>query len=685
MNKLSRLLELIFVILVFMSCGDTPPPSQTKTPIIQATPVKIPLYVPPIITPVIPLPSNIKLSSDFPDAYKNLLAPGTLTIKNTGTQEIYDIQIKIKPPFGFTGTNISYAEFPNNQGFYPGLSGTCPQNNTLMAGGECQVDLSVKTEGRDVNKILKQQLVVSYKVFGEKYKEKIQVRIKVNDRKELRAKNVLIKKGEISKNLTLKNLSTEDKISNIKIEAANPALKSVFKFSDPVQNFCLKDPHVLKEVIDLEASNQCMISFTYEPKVAYSNIQEIFNITYKINGKDQITQFSIEMQENAPADTLRILNNNFKKIQIVSGNQKTIKLRIINPAIGKKATQLKLEPLMPLIWDNQLELDNNSSCIREDSLDQGQECNYNILMRPTALDQNYQKQLVFKYKNHEDKDIEIPITLQGSIEVFPPGTIIKLMRDSELFIQAQPTLNDEYWPYIKRPLKSDLIKNMSTDYSDEVLARIPDDTWNYSRHMPWSFTNAWHTSDSLVKLKDIVPDRITDPETGEKYIKLYHGSSLGAKDAFIKGSSGIDFGIANTIAFGQGFYLSADINESKRYACQAMVSAAVKKGLLVIVGVKEDADVQGKRGENFIWNGLFKDTIYSNEKGESKDKNVLFRTGQHNQFVFFKEAQPHMKIFKVIELPANFGASSSIVEDDGFATNDTTVDTNPDRYQCDVK
>jgi len=654
MNKAKLLFGLVITAFIFVACQDSSTPSAPEGP-------------------------EVKLESRFPEGYKNLLVTGVLTIKNTSSQNISNIKLQLPDPFGITGNNIILQNFPTQQGVYPGLAGNCPPNGTLAAGAECTVDLSGKTSGTDVLKTIDKMATVSYTLDGKAQSQDILLSLKVNDRKELHAQNIKLGQTARSQEQILTNLSNVDEITNITIEPMNPGLMQFFGLNQPkasdlvgVTSFCLKNPNVLKDIVDLKPKHRCMVLFSLKPNMINSKIQQVYYINYKINGKYQQIPFTVEIEDSIPANAPTVFDNNFGPIKIVKGDQKAVQLRISNPALGKKVTNLELEPVKPLKWDPSLELDPNSACVRNKNLAAGSECTYDIFLMPDASDPNYKRQFVLKYKNNLNQDAQFYFDLQGDVSVLPVGTVIP-KPSADVPEPVVATITNEYFKYGKRPLKKDA---KALGYSDEVISRIPQDTWNYAQHVPWSFKNA-HRSREVTKLRDIVPDRIE--VDGKKYIKLYHGSTSDAKDAFLKGANNIDFGLAGKVpggkaAFGDGFYLSSSMNESKNYACLSLSKpgkAAGARGLLLVIGIEDLDIIKGKHQAK------------SDSTGKSLDGSLYFATGLNNQFVFFDNIRPHLKILKVIELPKGFYMARDNTENDGFDTSDDTPENDATgAYKC---
>jgi hypothetical protein len=675
MSKI-KLLFLLFVLTNFLSCGDG---NDSNSPSMPSHPDQQNKY--------------LELTSLFPESYNNSFVNGILTIKNTSQKEITNIKINIPLPaagletrFGITGNNLNRNTFPKDQGDYPGLSGTCPKDKKLSPGSTCMVDLSGLTLSKDVNKTIVHPVSVIYTVDGKSYAQQVNLSLKIKDRKEVFVANILLGKtlGERRKQLIFTNLSNFDKASEIKIEPVISGFVSAFKFSEPdaqelnsATSFCLSDPKNFKNIDDINPQSRCMIIVSYTQPIALAKIQETYNLSYNIDGKPQTAQFTIGLEPNAPGDILKILNTNFHQIQVISGTEKTVQIKIVNPPKGNNAHDLKLERLKPAGWDAELRLDNaNSTCVTKKNLVRGSSCFYDLIISPFASEMNYQKQLVFKYKNSSNNLIELPFILQGSIDVLPPGAFLKKPTvDTPVYIKSNAIAGDEFYSYSKRTPKKDAQLAMS--YPDFILNKIPQDTRTHVQHVPWSFRDAWNTN-APTKLKDIVPDReIID---GKSYIKLYHGSTSDAKNIFLQGAKGIDFSLAGKVpgglaAFGNGFYLSSSMNESKAYACQSLKTKPGKmglNGLLLVVGIEENDIIKGRPHAP------------SDRNGKARNKDLFFATGQPNQFVFFDNIRPYLKILKVVDLPASgFYMSKDLNEGDGFAKGDQRVENDFfQSYKC---
>lgn len=232
--------------------------------------------------------------------------------------------------------------------------------------------------------------------------------------------------------------------------------------------------------------------------------------------------------------------------------------------------------------------------------------------------------------------------------------------------------DDPFYPYIKRPLL-----NPSDEYLKQRSAQKTD-------HLPWTLVAQEDPALSgRMKLSDIVVDRITDPVTGKKYIKMYHGTTSDLENIFKLGASAIRYDIAANIALGKGFYMAADPNEAKDFACfrlgERKPGNPALQAMLLVIGIEDNDNIQGKNIVPRDPSGL----KYSDDQGEALDKNIYFvrSTDRYNQFAFFKNIAPYIRIFDIILLPKGFGKTTNWNGLDGQPTNSNAADVNFD-FKC---
>jgi hypothetical protein len=250
-----------------------------------------------------------------------------------------------------------------------------------------------------------------------------------------------------------------------------------------------------------------------------------------------------------------------------------------------------------------------------------------------------------------------------------------------IITNAQDKADDKYYSYVKRPLL-DSGHNLNPPLDKEILDYIKSRTTQPVQHLAWTLLPPFKDDkDRAFKIKDVVVDRIKDPETGKNYVKLYHGTTSDLVDIFKGGAQEIRFDVADRTALGMGFYVSADMNEAKNYAC-ARVRAKKKEnknenkdldGLMLVIGVRDDDKIKGKLVEPKTAN-----VRYSDDKtGEPLDEDIYFVRNEkrYNQFLFFKNVAPYLKIFEIVKLPRGFGKSKNYQDFDGLPATSTEPET----------
>lgn len=247
--------------------------------------------------------------------------------------------------------------------------------------------------------------------------------------------------------------------------------------------------------------------------------------------------------------------------------------------------------------------------------------------------------------------------------------------DAPSIITASPTMSDPYFPYIKRPLLLSLNENQRAAIKERSVHAV--------NHVPWTLKVKEPDPSGIFSLNDVVVDRIVDPKTGKRYVKLYHGTSSDLTDIFSKGAEAIKFNLAENTALGMGFYLAADMNEAKDYSCTRLGNRKKTNpnisSLLLVVGVLEDDIIKGK----LLKPALKGERLSDDTTGEAFDENIYFarNSDRYNQFVFFKKTLPYMKIFDLVHLPNRFGKSLNFRDFDGLPITNTAVDQHKN-YQC---
>lgn len=629
-----------------------------------------------------------EIFATFTNTTKNLVSKGTLTIvNNSATDPITDIAIEglpskpvkvnIKSTKKDEGKitversifNYMGAKADDLNGTYPGPAGpvTCPIDRTLQKDF-CEITLRAEKNDQLGERV--ETIKVSYTFQGKKHTKEVKLSSTIVDRKELYVftpyfeSNGLNKKASSKYGLSVTNLSNLHEVNNVVIK---PAPNSVFNLAD--SRVAHLDP----------ASPAHPLVLTYKPTVAGPAITETWHVEYDIGtGADlehRITQFTVSAAATTEAGALEITGYDFGKKTVLMNDIITIRLSLQNPEAAKSGKRIEKLELLPEsgAWDGELDLDNNSTCITNPDLDEGQSCFYDVNLKLTK-DSKYNRKLVLAFNN---KTKEIKFDLHGDVTVLPAGTPLTQTKFPEV-IKAENKVDDPFFPYIKRPL----VSNATALYPNSVISRIPNDTRQTRSpyFIPWTFKNAWSFGGfgggPVTELGKIVPDRIKDKtgkdyvdSDGNKYVKLYHGSAAKFKNVFLNQGIAFNKGVRN--AYGQGFYLTADINEAKRYACDA---AGGGDAIVLVVGVKDLPEVKGKSSPGYQSNI---------NTGDPYDQSIFFGVGHTNQFVFFSNSKKYMKMFNLVELPRKFGAAESIIEENGYAIGDTTPDNDPHgRFRC---
>ena len=158
---------------------------------------------------------------------------------------------------------------------------------------------------------------------------------------------------------------------------------------------------------------------------------------------------------------------------------------------------------------------------------------------------------------------------------------------------------------------------------------------------------------------------------------MYHGTTSDLVPVFKEGAKAVKFNAAERTALGMGFYLAANMNEAKDYACtrlkMRLANNPTIKALLLVIGVLEDDKIQGK----FV-DPSSKGPRNSDDKtGAPLDSSNYFvrNSNLYNQFVFFNNSAPYLKIFDIVELPKGFGKAFNLQDKDGLPMTSTQPDT----------
>lgn len=481
---------------------------------------------------------------------------------------------------------------------------------------------------------------------------------------------------------------------------------------DPTKSTCLAPNKVL-------APNQsCIFVVNAKPNVPTPNFAANIRLLYLDNNGNVLTlplalTGSFKLAGAKKLSFLNLLGSEFNLVPNLNfpGGSFEVTLTLLNTSSTETAKNIKLDRISNWggiqTWSPYfIEKDPiKSTCIVNSTLAPNASCVYVLKVTPDPADpDSIDKAFQISFIDSTNLQMNHTFNLKGSWSFAVPqqGPI-------GAGNAAPPTMRDatfqkhEYFPYEKREIKN---ANPNTKYPQWVwnlLNGIGNTITAFLNHVPWTFKTKpqW---DSVVKIGDIVPDRIMDPTTGQpymdpitgkKYVRLFHGTTSDLLPTFMVGANALKFDVATFYQLGMGFYLAANPNESKSYACgryiQRLNNPLIVKPpnfrpILLVIGVEED--VTGRESEDPL--------SYAN--GDPKEANVYFRknsqekqniftqgknNGLYNQFVFFsniKNPDLKIKIFEVIRLGKNFGMSLSNHDEDGYPTSSNVPDGV--QYKC---
>jgi hypothetical protein len=248
-------------------------------------------------------------------------------------------------------------------------------------------------------------------------------------------------------------------------------------------------------------------------------------------------------------------------------------------------------------------------------------------------------------------------------------------------IEAQALDTDPWFPYITRPTKEYAEENKL--YPEAILSKIPEFTYVHSSLVPWTFPPL--AKEETFSLGSIIADKYVDTKNNKVYNLMYHGTTSDLLDVFNKGASAIRFDVATNKRLGMGFYLTANMNEAKEYACDRLRQRKGYnkdlKAMLLVIGIEDNDKVKGK--------GVQTTFLSNNQTGQPIDPDLFFMRNvdlagdlkyRYNQFNFFSNSAPYMKILKIILLPLGFGKTYGLNDLDGLEKGDPKI--NNDNYLC---
>jgi hypothetical protein len=253
-------------------------------------------------------------------------------------------------------------------------------------------------------------------------------------------------------------------------------------------------------------------------------------------------------------------------------------------------------------------------------------------------------------------------------------------KDEVKIIFATNDKADPWFWYSLRPTETEAANNPL--YSKESLAKNQE--WKRfppKDHLPWSYLSPEEGDKKLQTLTKTVPDRWVDPVSGKRYVALYHGTTSDVMDIFKKGEKAVRFDVATNKVLGMGFYLAASLNEAKFYACARLKERKPQdpnlKAMIAVFGVEENDLIKGK----FSPAANLSDDV----TGAPYDPEIFFKRNSklYNQFNFFNNTHPYLKLASLVILPEKFETSNlRLNSDNDGAPTRTMVERGAASFTC---
>lgn len=462
----------------------------------------------------------------------------------------------------------------------------------------------------------------------------------------------------------------------------------------------------------LTAGQQCTFVLRATP-ASVGPFNRDFIVTY-VDGSNNVLQMPITATGNFEkigvqnAGVTAISDSQFGPIVVNNGSYFDVTLTVTNTDKVVTLTALDLHRYddsgTKLInWQPYFIQKHASSTCPTAALKPNGSCTFVLRVTPDPKDPiNLDRKFAIGYQKSSSLQAEIhDFPIKGTWNIlFAGGQLLSQINLTPPVVKDGTQLAHEYFSYEKRILVP-LTKPYPAQYPEWVwkLLTVFGNTYTFSppsnllKHVPWVFKST--PESAIVKLKDIVPDRIIDPTTGKSYVKLYHGTTSENLNIFNVGSGAIRFDVAEITALGDGFYLAGNANESKAYACQRYRQRKATnpngfQAILLVVGVEENDVISGQLTFSELSTSKAQAKAGGPVAGDPLNPSVHFRrnnNGMPNQFVFFSNVKPYLKIFEIIKLGSGFGMATSVgtnapyYDADGLPVDDTRPDVNPN-YRC---
>lgn len=426
----------------------------------------------------------------------------------------------------------------------------------------------------------------------------------------------------------------------------------------------------------LAAGETCKFVFTIkQPVQTISPFSQALILEYVEKGANKQKALTLKGHLNliVPGPGPIIKNNDFGSKLISLGDFFHGDITVENPA--NAANDIVINSLNRTNgWQSWLGIDGVRTNCPGKTLKPGDSCVYSIKASPTRVHSggkhssnlilNYSEQNLAKIHNFNWEGKWAFQVKPQPPKPFQPSGIKTSPQNSAppIVTYVEADNSDPNFSYAFRPLIKD--NRAVSTYGNQLLNYIQTKLYNaHTSHVPWSIKAPGLATDPT-PLLDISVDRIVDPKTGKKYVKLYHGSTSELLTGlFDTGADFIAFNKAVITALGPGFYMTLNKNEAANYACDRLRDRRSAdpglQSMILVLGIEEDALVQGKEALVDL----------SDVNGNSNYPNIFFRRnmGMHNQAVYYSNVKQHIKLFEILVMPDGYGMASGYDDRDGLA------------------
>lgn len=411
-----------------------------------------------------------------------------------------------------------------------------------------------------------------------------------------------------------------------------------------------------KLVLESSAVTTSHAKKTFQGKIKYSVGGVVKKLQYSFSRTVAMTAPPVPKVLNP---SLSILGEVFGHHTVNEGDSFSFTVKLINNSLNN----ITIKDFNPQgsTWNTFLSWDQSSSfCKKNTILSSSATCKFKMTISPDPLKAvNLIQPMTLTYReNSKPTDDTIVFNISGDWNILSKGQLVSGQLSPPLVIIATGNTNDRWSQYVFRPEKKNVLALMYPQDMFNALnnpAMIENLPSSGLQNMPWTFKS---NNVMKFKLKDVVADRIY--ENGKPFIKMYHGSKgTAVLNLFKGGAANIEFDKARNQALGAGFYMTASYNEARDYACWNISKG--QEAFVLVVGVEERDEIMGEDKARST-------PLFSTTDGDPLDKTIYFARNRssnnyYNQFVFFSNVKPYLKIFEIIKLPNYYNRFDTEVTD----------------------